>query len=31
MFAVLIVFGIIGVITDVALRLLRNSVGRWAA
>jgi NitT/TauT family transport system permease protein len=31
MFAVLIVFGIIGVLTDVALRLLRNSVGRWAA
>jgi NitT/TauT family transport system permease protein len=31
MFAVLLVFGIVGVIMDVALRLLRNSVGRWAA
>ncbi len=29
MFAVLIVIGIIGVITDVALRLLRDRVGRW--
>jgi NitT/TauT family transport system permease protein len=30
MFAVLLVFGIVGVLMDVALRLLRNSVGRWA-
>jgi NitT/TauT family transport system permease protein len=31
MFAVLLVFGIVGVIMDVVLRLLRNRVGRWAA
>ena len=30
MFVVFAVFGLIGVITDVALRLLRSSVGRWA-
>ena len=30
MFVVLVVFGIIGVITDAALRLLRSTVGRWA-
>jgi NitT/TauT family transport system permease protein len=31
MFAVLLVIGIVGVIMDVALRLLRARVGRWAA
>jgi len=31
MFAVLLVIGIVGVIMDVALRLLRSRVGRWAA
>lgn len=31
MFVVLVVFGIVGVITDAALRLLRSAVGRWAA
>jgi NitT/TauT family transport system permease protein len=30
MFAVLLVFGIVGVVMDVTLRLLRKSVGRWA-
>jgi NitT/TauT family transport system permease protein len=31
MFAVLLVFGIVGVLMDVALRVLRARVGRWAA
>jgi NitT/TauT family transport system permease protein len=31
MFALLLVIGIIGVVMDVALRLLRTRVGRWAA
>jgi NitT/TauT family transport system permease protein len=30
-FAVLIVIGVIGVVTDVSLRLLRDRVGRWVA
>jgi NitT/TauT family transport system permease protein len=30
-FAVLIVIGVIGVLTDVSLRLLRDRVGRWVA
>jgi len=30
MFVVFIVFGLIGVVTDIALRLLRTAVGRWA-
>ena len=29
-FAVLVVIGVLGVLIDVALRLLRNRVGRWA-
>jgi NitT/TauT family transport system permease protein len=31
MFAVLLVIGVVGVVMDVALRLLRARVGRWAA
>ena len=31
MFAVLLVIGVVGVVMDVALRLLRSRVGRWAA
>jgi NitT/TauT family transport system permease protein len=30
-FACLVVIGVLGVLIDVALRLLRNAVGRWAA
>jgi NitT/TauT family transport system permease protein len=29
-FAILVVIGVLGVLIDVALRLLRNAVGRWA-
>ena len=30
MFALLIVFGVIGLVSDLFLRWLRNCVGRWA-
>jgi len=30
MFALLIVFGVIGLVSDVALRQLRSVVARWA-
>jgi NitT/TauT family transport system permease protein len=30
MFVVFVVFGLIGVVTDIALRLLRSAVGRWS-